>query len=46
MYEMALNYPIEGVRKAYFDRQERHIDEDALLALDWDRDEIEKMKGK
>ena len=48
IYEIAMNYPIEGLRKCYFDRKKStaNFDDVDLLDMGYSPDEIAEMKGK
>jgi hypothetical protein len=48
IYEIAMNYPIEGLRRCYFDRKKSvdNIDIDDILDMDYSPDEIAAIKGK
>jgi hypothetical protein len=48
IYEVVMNYTVEGLRKSYFDRRQsvENINDDALLTLGYSMDEIAKIKGK
>ena len=47
IYETAMNYPLEGLRRSYFDRKKStsSIDDDILLDLGYSPDQIVKIKG-
>jgi hypothetical protein len=48
IYETAMNYPVDGLRRAYFDRKKSvsNIDDDDMLDLDYSPDEISAIKGQ
>jgi hypothetical protein len=48
MYEAAMSYPIEGMRKSFFERKEsvESADDDDLLDLGLSPDIISQIKGK
>jgi hypothetical protein len=50
IYETVMNYPLEGLRRCYFDRKKSidNIDDDDLLDFDmgYSPDEIAEIKGK
>jgi hypothetical protein len=48
MYEVAMSYPVEGLRKSFFERKEsvESVDDDDLLELGLSPDMIERIKGK
>jgi hypothetical protein len=43
-----MNYPLEGLRKCYFDRKKSvdNIDDDDLFDMDYSPEEIAAIKGK
>jgi hypothetical protein len=43
-----MNYPVEGLRKSYFDQKESvgNIDDDSLLEIGYSPEEIAGIKGK
>jgi hypothetical protein len=47
IYEVVMNYTVEGLRKSYFDRRQsvENIDDEALLSLGYSMDEIAQIKG-
>jgi hypothetical protein len=47
MYEVAMSYPIEGLRKSFFERKNsvESVDDDDLLELGLSPDVIAKIKG-
>jgi hypothetical protein len=47
IYETAMNYPVDGLRKCYFDRKKSvdNYDDDDLLDMGYTRDEIAEIKG-
>jgi hypothetical protein len=47
MYEVAMSYPIEGLRKSFFDRRNsvESVDDDDLLELGLSPDAIAQIKG-
>ena len=48
MYEVAMCYPIEGLRRSFFERKEsvESVDDDDLLELGLSPDVIAQIKGK
>jgi hypothetical protein len=43
-----MNYPVEGLRKCYFDRKKKSIEDidyDDILDMDYSPDEIAQIKG-
>ena len=48
IYETAMNYPLEGLRKNYRDRKKSPagFDDDDLLEMGYSHDEIAAIKGK
>jgi hypothetical protein len=48
MYEVAMSYPIEGLRKSYFDRKKsiENVPDEEFLDLGYTLEEIAQMKGK
>jgi hypothetical protein len=48
IYEVAMSYPIEGLRKSFFERKEsvESADDDDLLDLGLSPDIIAQIKGK
>ena len=50
IYETAMSYPVEGLRKSYFDAKKStaNIDDDILLDPDmgYTQEEIDAIKGK
>ena len=48
IYEIAMNYPVEGLRRCYFDRKRSvdNIDDDAILDMDYSPEEIAEIRGK
>lgn len=48
MYEVAMNYPIEGLRKSYYDRKKsiEQVPDEEFLDLGYTLEEIAQMKGK
>jgi hypothetical protein len=48
MYEVAMSYPIEGLRRSFFDRKEsiESVDDGDLLELGLSPDAIARIKGK
>jgi hypothetical protein len=48
MYEIAMNYPVEGLRKSYFERKQsvESVDDEDLLELGLSPDAIAEIKGK
>jgi hypothetical protein len=48
IYETAMNYPVEGLRKCYLDRKKStsNFDEEDLLDMDYSPEEIAEIKGK
>ena len=50
MYEIAMNFPVEGLRKSYLDRKEKeaveNIDDEDLAELGLSQSEIDRIKGK
>jgi hypothetical protein len=47
MYEVAMSYPIEGLRKSFFERRNsvESADDDDLLELGLSPDAIAQIKG-
>ena len=45
---MAMNYPLEGLRRCYFDRKKSAVnfDDDDILDLGYSPEEIAEIKGK
>jgi hypothetical protein len=48
MYEVAMNYPVDGLRRVYFDRKKgpSNIEDEDLLELGYSLEEIEQIKGE
>ena len=47
IYETAMNYPIEGLRRSYFKRKkERAFNDDDLIEAGYSPEEIKAMKGE
>jgi hypothetical protein len=48
LYETAMNYTVEELRKCYFDRKKSvsNFDSDAILDAGYSPDEIAAIKGK
>jgi hypothetical protein len=46
IYEIAMNYPVEGLRRSYFDRKQsiEAIDDEEFLEMGYSIDEIIEMK--
>lgn len=47
IYETAMNFPVDGLRKSYFKRQSsvETVDDDDFLDLGYTMEEIEMIKG-
>ena len=47
IYETAMGYPVEGLRKSYFDRKKSSasFDDDDLLEMGYSHEEIAAIKG-
>jgi hypothetical protein len=47
MYEVAMNYPVEGMRRSYFERQKSaaNIEDEDLLDLGYTQEEVDQIKG-
>jgi hypothetical protein len=47
IYETAMNYTVEGLRKCYFDRKKsvRNFENEDLLDLGYSPDQIAEIKG-
>jgi hypothetical protein len=48
MYEVAMSYPIEGLRKSYFERKKsiEQVPDEEFLDFGYTLEEIAQMKGK
>lgn len=48
IYEMAMNYPLEGLRKSYFEQKKStaNFDDAAILDMGYSPEEIALIKGK
>jgi hypothetical protein len=48
IYETAMNYPLEGLRKCYFDRKRStsNFDDDDLTDMGYSPEEIAAIKGR
>ena len=48
LYEVAMGYPVEGLRKSYWERKKsvNNFADDDLLDMGYSLDEIEHIKGK
>jgi hypothetical protein len=50
MYETAMNFPVDGLRKSYLDRKDKeaveNIDDEDLAELGLSQSEIDQIKGK
>jgi hypothetical protein len=48
IYETAMNYPVDGLRRCYFERKKSvdTIDDDDILDMDYSPEEIAEIKGK
>ena len=48
MYEVAMSYPIEGLRRSFFERKKsvEAVDDEDLLELGLSPDAIAEIKGK
>lgn len=48
IYETAMNYPLEGLRRCYFDRKKSpgNFDDDDLLDMGYSPDENTGIKGE
>ena len=50
LYEIAMNFPVEGLRKSYLDRKDKeaveNIDDEDLADLGLSQTEIDQIKGK
>jgi len=48
IYETAMNYPLEGLRKSFHDRRKSPagFDDDDLLDMGYSREDIVAIKGK
>ena len=48
IYETAMNYPVEGLRKCYFERKKSatNFEDDDLLDTGYSPDEIAEIKGE
>jgi hypothetical protein len=48
IYEAAMSYPLEGLRKSFFERKQsvESVDDDDLLELGLSPDAIAQIKGK
>ena len=48
IYEIAMGYPVEGLRKSYYDRKKStaSFDDDDLLEMGYSHEEIAAIKGE
>ena len=48
IYETVMNYPVEGLRKCYFDRKKStaNFEDEDLFDMGYSPDEFEAIKGK
>lgn len=48
IYEIAMNYPIQGLRKSYFDSKKSvaNIDDEEMLDMGYTMEEIAGIKGR
>jgi hypothetical protein len=50
MYEIAMNFPVDGLRKSYLERKEKeaveNIDDEDLAELGLSQTDIDQIKGK
>jgi hypothetical protein len=50
IYETVMNFPVDGLRRSYFDRKDKeaveNIDDDSLLEIGYSPEEIAGIKGK
>jgi hypothetical protein len=48
IYETAMNYPVDGLRKCYFDHKKSvsNLDDDGILDMGYSPDEIAEIKGE
>ena len=50
MYEIAMNFPVDGLRKSYLDRKDKeaveNIDDEDLAELGHSQAEIDRINGK
>jgi hypothetical protein len=48
IYETAMNYPVEGLRRCYFDRKKSisNFDDADLIKAGYSPEEIAQIKGK
>jgi hypothetical protein len=48
IYETAINYPIEGLRRCYLDRKRSpsNFEDDDMFDMGYSPDEIAEIKGK
>ncbi len=48
IYETAMNYPVEGLRRSYFDRKKStsNFDDDDLIDMGYTPEEIKSIKGE
>ena len=48
LYETIMNYPVEGLRKCYFDAKKstNNFEDDDLFDLGYSQEDIAAMKGK
>jgi hypothetical protein len=48
LYEVAMNFPVEGLRRSYFERQRsvQNIEDDDIAEMGYTQDEIDRIKGK
>lgn len=48
IYEIAMNYPVDGLRRCYFDEKKNVItfDDSDMLDMGYSPEEIAKIKGK
>jgi hypothetical protein len=48
MYEVAMSYPVEGLRRSFFERKTsaENIDDEDIADMGYTQEEIDRIKGK
>jgi hypothetical protein len=50
MYEIVMNFPVEGLRKSYLDRKDKeaveNIDDEDLAEIGLSQSDIDEIKGR
>jgi len=48
IYETAMNFPVEGLRRSYYSRKTstENIDDEDLADMGYSQEEIDEIKGK